>query len=185
MTESNGPHGLIVAAQDALGKATKAAGIAAVAAGIGAAALVVGIIAVGMATAAIITRVAGEMLSLLANLVTEMIEVVVAMVPGILRACITLISMIAVGLSFYLSLNAYAQDMAIWLAAIVATTIAVIPVAYAYSQRLWPMVLVQSGVVVAASWILLQAGALARTLAIVVMMGVIVFGQVMDDEGEM
>lgn len=183
MTENT--HGLIVAAQEALGKAAKATGVAAVAAGIGLAAALTGMLAAALATVAIMSRVAGEMLSLLAVLITDMIEVVVSMVPGLLRACIVLVSIVAVGLAFSLSWEAYSQDMVMWLAAIVAVTIAATPVAYAYSQRLWPMVLVQSGVVVAASWILLQVGAIARTLAIVVMLGVIVFGQVMDDEGEM
>ena len=183
MNEDANPHGLIVAATTALGNATHAAGIGAAAAGIGLAGLLVGILAVGLASIAMVSRVTGEMLSFLATLITGMIDAVVAMVPELLRACIAVVSLVAMWVAFNLAWTAYSQDMPAWVAAIMAATIAVVPVAYGYYRHLWPWVLAMSAVVVGASWLLLQAGVLVRTLAIVGALGAVVWREVMGKKG--
>jgi len=81
--------------------------------------------------------------------------------------------------SFDLAWRAYSQDMPAWVAAMMAATIAVVPVAYAYYRHLWPWVLAMSAVVLGASWLLLQAGSLVRTLAIVGALGAVVWRDVM------
>lgn len=179
MTDDANPHALIAAASSALAKAGKAAGIAAAAAAIGLAALVVGMLAAGLAALAMMARVTGEMLSLLATLITGMIDAVVAMVPELLRACISLVAIVSMWTAFNWAWAGYSQDMPSWVAAIMAATIAVVPVAYGFYRHLWPWVLAMSMVVVGASWLLMQAGALVRTLAIVGALGAIVWRDVM------
>lgn len=182
MTEDAGSHAMIEAASNALAKAGKAAGIAAAAAAIGLAALVVGMIAVVLAVAAIMARVIGEMLSLLAELISGMIDAVVAMVPELLRACISLVAIVSMWAAFNLAWYGYSQDMPSWVAAVTAATIAVVPVAYGFYRHLWPWVLAMSMIVVGASWLLMQAGVLVRTLAIVGALGAVVWREVMTEE---
>lgn len=184
MTSSPGTHGLITAAQDALAKAAKAAGIAAVAAGIGLAALVVGMIAVIVATVAIVSRVIGEALSLFAVLITGMIEAVIAMVPELLRATISVVALVCVWFGFQWAWAGYAQDMPAWLAAIIAALIAVLPIAYGFYRHLWPWVLVASLAVAGGAWLLMQAGTLLRALAVLGVLGAVVWQDVMKTRGE-
>ena len=183
MNEDAGSHALVEAASSALASAGKAAAIAAATAAIGLAALAVGIIAVVLATVAMMAKVAGEMLSFFATLITGAIAAVVAMVPELLRACIAIVSLVAMWLAFNLAWTAYSMDMPAWVAAIMAATIAVVPVAYGYYRHLWPWVLAMSAVVVGASWLLLQAGVLVRTLAIVGALGAVVWREVMGKKG--
>ncbi len=174
--ESGGP---IPAAQDALVKAATAAGIAAVAAAIGLAALVVGMIAVIMATIAIASRIIGEMLSHLAELIHGMIDAVVAMVPALLRGAISIVALVCMWFGFSWSWDGYSQDMPSWLAAMLAATIAVVPVAYGYYRRLWPWVLLMALVVLGAGWVLANAGGLARIGAVLAGLGIVVWADVM------
>lgn len=176
-------HSLVTAAQETLAKAAKAAGIAAVAAGIGLAALVVGMIAVALATVAIVSRVIGESLSLFAELVTGMVEAVIAMIPDILHAAIMAGAMVAMWVSFSWTWTAYSQDMPTWLAAILAGAFVVLPVAYAVYRRLWPMVAAVSVGLVLAAWLLYQAGPLVRTGAVVGVLGAVVVRDVMGKHG--
>lgn len=173
------PNGMIVAAQDALTKAVHALGIATAAAGIGLAALLTGLLAAGVATVAIVSRVVGEMLSLLAELVTGMIDAVVAMVPELLHAVIMAGAMAAMWVSFQWTWAAYSQDMPPWLAAMLAGAFVVLPVAYAVYRQLWPAVVVVSVGIVAAGWLLWHAGPVVRTGAVIGTLGVIVTRDVM------
>lgn len=176
--------GMIVAAQEALAKAAQAAGIAAAAAAIGLAALVVGLIAVLIATVAIVSRVVGEALSLFAELITGMIEAVVQMVPELLHAAIMAGAMAAMWVAFNWTWAAYSQDMPAWLAAMLAGTLVVVPVAYALYRQLWPMVVVASLAIVGAGWLLLHFGPIVRIGAIVGTLGVLVTRDVMGKHGE-
>lgn len=175
--------GLIPAAQEALAKAMHAAGIALTAAGIGLAALVVGMVAAILATVAIVSRVVGEMLSHLAELIHGMIEAAVAMVPAILRAAISVTALVCMWFGFNLAWTGYAQDMPAWLAAILAATIAIVPVAYGFYRHLWPWVLAMSLAVVAASWVLASAGTLVRVGAVLGVTGAVVWRDVMQKKG--
>jgi hypothetical protein len=174
--ESGGP---IPAAQDALVKAATAAGIAAVAAAIGLAALVVGMIAVIMATIAIASRIIGEMLSHLAELIHGMIDAVVAMVPALLRGAISIVALVCMWFGFQFAWTGYAQDMPSWLAAILAATIAVVPVAYGFYRHLWPWVLAMSLAVLGVGWVLANAGTLVRVGAVLGVTGAVVWRDVM------
>ena len=178
MTADN-PHGLIAAAQDALGKAAHAAGIASAAAAIGLAALVVGLIAVLIATVAIVSRVVGEALSLFAELITGMIEAVVQMVPELLHAAIMAGALAAMWVAFNWTWDAYSQDMPPWIAAMLAGAFVVLPVAYAVYRQLWPMVVVASLGIVAVGWLLWHAGPVVRVGAVVGGLGAVVFRDVM------
>lgn len=180
MTDDNPTGaGMIVAAQEALAKAGRAAGVAAAAAAIGLAALVVGMIALAIATVAIVSRVAGEAMSLFAELVTGMIDAVVAMVPDILHAAIMAGAMAAMWVSFGWTWGAYSQDMPPWLAAVLAGAMVVLPVAYAVYRQLWPMVVVASLGIVGTGWLLWHAGPVLRTGAIVGGLGAVVIRDVM------
>ena len=178
MTESPGST-LITAAMGALTKAAHAAGIAAVAAGVGLAALVVGMIAVVIATVAIASRVIGEALSLFATLVSGMIEAVVAMIPDILHAAIMAGAMAAMWVSFQWTWAAYSQDMPPWLAAMLAGSFVVLPVAYAVYRQLWPMVVAVSVLLVATGAALLYFGPVVRVGAVIGALGVLVTRDVM------
>lgn len=171
--------GMVVAAQEALAKAAQAAGIAAAAAAIGLAALVVGLIAVLIATVAIVSRVVGEALSLFAELITGMIEAVVQMVPELLHAAIMAGAMAAMWVGFQWTWAAYSQDMPAWVAAMLAGTLVVVPVAYALYRQLWPVVVVVSLGIVGAGLLLWHAGPVLRTGAIVGGLGAVVIRDVM------
>lgn len=180
----DGAGGLIPAAQEALGKAAHAAGIALTAAGIGLAALAVGIVAAVLATVAIVSRVVGEMLSHLAELIHGMIDAVVAMVPALLRGAISVIALGCMWFGFSWAWSGYSQDMPSWLAAILAATIAVVPVAYGYYRRLWPWVLLMALAVLGAGWLLMHAGSLVRIGAVLGGLGAVVWSDVMRTQGE-
>lgn len=169
------PGGMVAAASEALAKAGRALATAAAAAGIGLAALVTGLLAAGVATVAIISRVVGEMLSLLAEMISGMIEVVVSMVPTLLQVIIVAGAITAMWLAFGWAWTGYSQDMPSWVAAILAATVAIIPVAYAIYRGLWPMVIVASLGIVAGTWLLLYAGPIVRTGVIVASLGAVVF----------
>lgn len=95
MDDSPNAGGMIVAAQDALAKAGRAAGVAAAAAAIGLAALVVGMIALAIATVAIVSRIVGEALSVVANTVRDAIPALVAAVPAIAEAAFVGLALLA------------------------------------------------------------------------------------------
>lgn len=176
--------GLIPAAQEALAKAMHAAGIALTAAGIGLAALVVGMVAAILATVAIVSRVVGEMLSHLAELIHGMIDAVVAMVPALLQVAIMAGAMAAMWVSFQWTWAAYSQDMPAWLAALLAASMVILPVAYAVYRQLWPMVIVVSLGIVGAGWLLWYAGPVVRVGAVVGGLGAVVFRDVMQKGGD-
>jgi hypothetical protein len=176
--------GLIPAAQEALAKAMHAAGIALTAAGIGLAALVVGMIALVMATVAIVSRIVGEALSLFAELVTGMIDAVVAMVPDILHAAIMAGAMAAMWVSFNWTWAAYSRDMPAWLAAMLAGAFVVLPVAWAIYRQLWPAVVVVSLGIVGVGWLLWHAGPVVRVGAVVGGLGAVVMQDVMRKGGD-
>lgn len=176
--------GMIVAAQEALAKAGRAAGIAAAAAAIGLAALVVGMVAVVLAIAAVVSRIVGEMLSLFAELVTGMIDAVVAMVPELLRAAIMAGALAAMLVAFSWTWSAYSQDMPPWLAAMLAGALVVLPVGWALYRQLWPAVVVVSLGIVGAGWLLWYAGPVVRVGAVVGGLGAVVFRDVMQKGGD-
>lgn len=170
---------MIAAAQDALAKAGHAAGVATAAAAIGLAALVVGLVALMIATVAIVSRVIGEGLSLFAELVTGMIEAVVAMIPDILHAVIMAGAMAAMWVAFNWTWVAYSQDMPAWLAAALAGAFVVLPVGYALYRQLWPMVVVASATITLVGAALLYLGPIVRVGCIIGALGVLVTRDVM------
>jgi hypothetical protein len=112
-----------------------------------------------------------------------MIDAVVAMVPDLLRGAISVIALGCMWFGFSWAWTGYSQDMPSWLAAILAATIAVVPVAYGFYRHLWPWVLLMALVVLGAGWVLANAGSLARIGAVMGALGALVWKDVITQKG--
>lgn len=93
-------------------------------------------------------------------------------------------AMVAMWVGFSWTWTAYSQDMPTWLAAMLAGSFVVLPVAYAVYRQLWPMVVAVSVAITLAGAALLYFGPLVRTGAIIGTLGVLVTRDVMKKGGD-
>ena len=151
--------------------------------------LAVGIAALGLALVATVTTVVGvvtkvlaEVLAQLAGLIREALPFLLSIVPVLARSGLVLAVMSAVVWSWPVLYLAYAADLPLVLAGVMATMIVAAPIAYASVYKEWSMLLAATPIIFICAWILAHAGPGVRVAVVILPLGIMTASNIFKKE---
>ena len=149
---------------------------------VGIAALVMAIVAMVTTAVGVVAKVLAEVLAQLAALIREALPFLLSIVPVLARAGLVLAVMGAVVWSWPTLYLAYAADLPLVLAGVMATMIVAAPIAYASVYREWSMLLASAPILFVCAWILAHAGPGVRVAVVVVPLGIMTASNIFKKE---
>jgi len=149
---------------------------------VGLAALAMAIVATVTTIVGVVAKVLAEVLAQLAALVREALPALLGIVPVLARAGLVLAVMGAVVWSWPTLYLAYAADLPLVLAGVMATMIVAAPIAYASVYREWSMLLASAPIIFVSAWILAHAGPGGRVAVVIVPLGIMTASNIFKKE---
>ena len=149
---------------------------------VGLAALVMAIIAAVTTVVGVAAKVTAEVLAQVAGLIREALPFLLSIVPVLARAGLILAVMGAVVWSWPTLYLAYAADLPLVLAGVMATMIVAAPIAYASVYREWSMLLASAPIIFVCAWILAHAGPGVRVAMVIVPLGIMTASNIFKKE---
>lgn len=149
---------------------------------VGLAALVMAIVATVTTIVGVVAKVTAEVLAQVAGLVREALPFLLSIVPVLARAGLVLMVMGSVVWSWPTLYLAYAADLPLVLAGVMATMIVAVPIAYASVYREWSMLLASAPIIFVCAWILAHAGPGVRVAVVIVPLGIMTASNIFKKE---
>ncbi len=135
---------------------------------VGLAALVMAIVATVTTIVGVVAKVLAEVLAQLAALIREALPFLLGLVPVLARAGLVLAVMGSVVWSWPTLYLAYAADLPLVLAGVMATMIVAAPIGYAILRQEWAILLASAPIIFVCAWGLVRAGPGVRVAVIIV-----------------